>query len=115
MGRIIDVNYQELYDMGAKFEEQGMKIKQLKETAANNFNSLKDLWTGADAFNYTNNATDLINELNKEMLYVLEWAEFFTKASYIYSGNVEEGTARLNSIKSILDEYQVVETDVNLV
>ena len=107
MGRVIDVNYKQLYDLGVKFQEQGEKLKNLRDNSKVNFDTIESSWVGDASFNYLNNSIDIINALYGESMYMLKWAEFFIKASYVYSNNVEEGKKRLESIKNMLDEYEI--------
>ena len=104
MANIVNVDYKELFEMGEKFEKQGMDIKKLSEELNEAFVGLNNGWVGSDYDSYYTNSNKIVNSLQKEMVYLLTWSEFFTKYSYKYGGNVQEGLDRMKRIQQTLQD-----------
>ena len=113
MSKIINVDYKKMFEMGKKFEKQAMDLKKLSEELDSTFIGLNESWLGFDYDNYYSNSNKLVNSLNKEMLYMLSWSEFFTKYSYKYSGNLEEGIDRIKRIQQTFADNGANMKEVN--
>ena len=107
MGRVVDVDWEDLTKISDKFLEQSNILKKLSNDFEENFNTVDDCWSGFDSSNYNASSKKITKEIKVEATYLKVWYEFLTKSSKIYNENVDEGLQNINVLEQIINEDDV--------
>ena len=106
MGRVVNVNWVELHQIGDKFLDQANEIHNIELELKELFESVDNAWRGYDADNYKKNCKKLVKNLNIESYYLSIWYGYLNKTSSKYVGNIEDGLLSLQSIEALYNDEE---------
>ena len=103
MGRVIDVDWDELTSSSNNFGTQASDMLDIRNDLLNAIEMLDNGWLGYDADNYNKNFNEFVKNFYSEAKYLERWSNYLTKSSKNYSNHVEEDTKKLRTIE---EEYE---------
>ena len=107
MGRVIKIDWNSTKELGDIFKIDAEDLMTILDDTESIVESIRDCWHGKDTENFIINSKTLLDEIKKEPGYLIDWYEFFTKATYRYSDNVETGLNKVRSVNAVFaDEYE---------
>ena len=104
MGRLLDVDWEELNKISSNIESQANSLKELENKYNDFLNSLDAVWSGNDASNFKENGLKLSYSLKNEITYLNTWHDFLLKSSEKYNGIVDNFLLKLNEIETGFNE-----------
>jgi len=104
MGRVVDVNWEELHGVGKEFLDQAIEFREISKELKKDYISVRDAWRGTDANTYLKKSNIIVNKMKKESMYLDAWYEYLTGSAGIYNGNVESGLKGIRAIDSMIDK-----------
>lgn len=109
MGRTVKINWSETRRHSDVFRKDAEELMSLLEEMDETFDSVRDGWHGKDAENYILNSKELIEEMKKEPIFLMNWHNYINKTTYRYNDNVEQGLSRVRSVNSMFaDDYEEI-------
>lgn len=104
MGRLLEVDWQEVGSIANSFQNQADKISDSKKKLIEFNNSLDNYWKGTDKDNYKKSIESIINSLDEEIEYLKIWQDFLLKSAKKYNDNVDDILVKLNEASVELGE-----------
>lgn len=103
MGRKLKINWQQLSKIGNDTADLVVNLEKARLRIKIAIDSMDEAWTGADAINFKNSYYSLLDDLSSEITMLLQWSEYFQRASKKYSSAQEQINRDVDKLKLDLE------------